>query len=268
MIVFIIPVKSQQISASWDHFSKLFERTLKSVSNQTNPNFKIIVVCHENPTTLFKHPNLEYIHVDFEPPHLAKTEKTLHNGLKREDKSRKVKAGICHSEQYYPDYLMVVDADDCISNKIAAFVESQKDKGTPGWYAKKGFIYREGDWFAFLNKENFNTLCGTCIIVKPKYISNIFQQVPYLNFVHKSIHLTTGVALEPLPFPAAIYSMANGENHFMSNEKIKELNRGSIFNINTLKGLFRKLGKYSPKPLSKSIKEEFGVYNIIKSTLK
>lgn len=262
MIVFIIPVKSQRVSGSWEQFSKLFERTLKSVSNQTDGNFKIIVVCHEKPATQFTHANLEYIHVDFDPPHLATAEKSKHDGLKEEDKSKKIKAGIAHSERYHPDYLMVVDADDCISNKIAAFVERNKHKGAPGWYSKKGYIYREGDRFISLNKENFNTLCGTCIIIKPEHIPHIFKQVPHLLFVHKTTDFGNGLALEPLPFPASIYSMANGENHFMNNDMIKNLNSGSIFSLRTIKGIFRKLRKYRPKPLSTSLKSEFGMYGL------
>jgi len=262
MIVFIIPVKSQQVSGSWEQFSKLFERTLKSVSNQTNPNFKIIVVCHEKPLTQFTHPNLEYIHVDFEPPQLATAEKSKHDGLKEEDKSKKIQAGIAHSEQYNPDYLMVVDADDCISNTIVAFVKAQKDKNIPGWYSKKGYIYREGDRFISLNKENFNTLCGTCIIIKPEYMPNIFQRVPHLLFVHKTTDFANGASLEPLPFPAAIYSMANGENHFMNNDMIKNLNSGSVFSLKTLRSIFRKLKKYRPKPVSGALKREFGIYGL------
>jgi len=262
MLVFIIPVKSQRVSGSWNQFSNLFERTLKSISNQTSSNFKIIVACHEKPETKFEHPSIEYIHVDFDPPSLATAEKSKHDGLKEEDKSKKILAGINHSEHYNPDYLMVVDADDCISNKIVEFVDKHKGSNTNGWYFKKGYVYREGDRFISLNKENFNTLCGTCIIIKPGLIKKIFKNVPHLLFVHKTTSFEGNIELLRFPFPGAIYSMANGENHFMSNDKIKSLNSGSIFSLKTIKGIFRKLGKYRIKPLSRNLKSEFGIYEL------
>ena len=71
MLVFIIPLKSKRGSRSWSTVSDLFERTLKSVCNQTSPNFKVVVVCHEKPLVSFEHENIEYITVDFEPPELT-----------------------------------------------------------------------------------------------------------------------------------------------------------------------------------------------------
>ncbi len=262
MLTFIIPVKSERVSGSWDRFSNLFERTLKSVCNQTSQNFRIIVVCHEKPKTDFQHPNLEYIHVGFDPPKLDPNTPEKHDGQKEEDKSNKILMGVGHSKQYNPDYLMVVDADDCISNKIVDFVESNKNKNTDGWYFNKGYIYREGDGFISLNQLNFNTLCGTCIIIKPDRIKEILQQVPHLLYVHKTTHLKNGGVLEKYPYPGAIYSLANGENHYMSGQKAKSLAAGRSFGISTLKSVYRKFKKYRIKLLSSTIKNEFGIYKL------
>ncbi len=81
MLTFIIPVKSEKVSGSWDQFSRLFERTLKSVSGQTSDAFRIVVVCHEKPDIAFDHPSIEYIHVDFAPPVLRPEEREKHDGL-------------------------------------------------------------------------------------------------------------------------------------------------------------------------------------------
>ena len=262
MIQFIIPVKSKKVTGSWEKFSKIFERTLKSVANQTSQNFRIIVVCHEKPDVIFHHPNLEYIHVAFEPPNLKESPQELHDGLKEEDKSKKILAGVEHSKKYNSDYLMVVDADDCISNRIAEFVDINKSQNKPGWFFKKGYIYREGDKLISLNRDNFNTLCGTCIIIKPELIEGVFKKTPHLLFVHKTTNLPEGHRLEPLPFPGSIYSMANGENHYMSQDQIKNLTLSNVFSWRAIKGIVRKLKKYRIQPLSGSLKEEFGIYTL------
>src|SRR5690606_1555588 len=106
MLTFIIPVKSKKVSNSWGYFSKLFERTLKSICNQTSNKFRVVVVCHEKPDTDFEHPNLEFIHVDFEPPLLNPDTKDKHDGLKEEDKARKILAGLDYIKKYDQDYVM------------------------------------------------------------------------------------------------------------------------------------------------------------------
>ena len=63
-----------------------------------------------------------------------------------------------------------------------------------------------------------------------------------------------------LPFAGAIYSMANGENHYMSGGQMKNLSTGIIFKLETIKGIFRKLRKYSFRTLNRKIREEFGIY--------
>ncbi len=262
MVTFIIPVKSAQVSGSWAGFSKLVERTLKSVTNQTSQNFKVVVVCHEIPETNFTHPNIEYIQVDFQVPQLKDAPKEKHDGMKEEDKSNKILAGVAHAEKYDSDYLMVVDADDCISNKLVSFIEENKNKNEVGWYINKGYFYREGDKIISLNRENFNTLCGTCIVVKPDHMKDIFQYEPHLLYVHQTIEFPNQTKLVKLPFPGAVYSMLNGENHYMSGGQMKTLVSGVMFRWSNLKNIFKKLKRYRVKRLNTKIIKEFGIYPI------
>jgi hypothetical protein len=67
VLVFVIPLKSARVSNSWERVTQLFERCVKSVCNQTSPNFHVIVVCHEKPKIEFTHSHLTYITVDFSP---------------------------------------------------------------------------------------------------------------------------------------------------------------------------------------------------------
>ncbi len=263
MLTFIIPVKSAQVSGSWGQFSKLFERTLKSVTSQTSPNYRVVVVCHEKPETDFNHPKIEYIHVDFPVPDLKTTPKETHNGLKEQDKSMKILKGVEYVKKYDSDYLMVVDSDDCISNRIVAYVDENLKKDLVGWYFSAGYFYREGDKFISLNRNGFNTLCGTCIIIKPDYIKHIFREEPVLEYIHGTTKFPDNSSLTKLPFPGAAYSLANGENHYMQMDQIKKLNkRASIFSLATLKSIIRKLKKYRVKVLSSKLIEEFGLYNV------
>lgn len=75
-----------------------------------------------------------------------------------------------------------------------------------------------------LNTKNFNTLCGSCIIIKPELMGGAFRTEPYLEFRHATIDYSVYGSLRPFPYPGAVYSMANGDNIFMSADTVVKLN--------------------------------------------
>ncbi len=111
MLTFVVPVKSKLVTSDWDKFSQLYERTLKSICNQTDSNYKVMVVCHEIPKTTFSHQNLHYVHVDFAPP--------ISNDLESPEsgyKGKKILLGVEYaSTEFSTDYIVTVDSDDFIS---------------------------------------------------------------------------------------------------------------------------------------------------------
>lgn len=257
-MVFIVPVKSKKLSSDWPHFSKLVERTLGSISHQTDKNFKAIVVCHELPDMNFSNDNLQFVQVDFDPPKLEKNNIELNNSLKEKDKALKIKVGIKEAKKYNPNFFMVVDSDDCISNEIVAYVSNQ-DVNKSGWYMKKGYFYREGQSFAYLNKETFNRFCGTSLILHASNMNKMFVENPLLSFNHKI--QPESINLEVFPFAAALYSMGNGENHAMSKERIQGLlDKPKKSKLNMVKSLLNKIKKYRPHPLSNGFKKRFNFY--------
>ena len=161
MLVFIIPLKSAKISDSWEHISQLFERTIRSVCNQTSSEFRVIVVCHEKPDIKFKHPNVFYLQVDFPPPTWENN-----NGYfsRRLDKQKKIFVGLSYACRFNPTHVMFVDADDCVSKHLAKFVSQNPDCN--GWMFGKGYDYVDGRKFIFLRRKGFYGRCGTSSIVK------------------------------------------------------------------------------------------------------
>ncbi len=261
MLTFIVPVKSELLASDWLAFSKLFERTLKSICNQINDNFKVIVVCHELPQVIFTSDKIEYVQVPFEPPTLVADDGDINRALKEGDKANKILVGFERAKKYKPDYIMVVDADDCISNTIVSFV-AQQENNVPGWYIDKGYYYKEGAKYLFLNKKTFNDLCGSCIIIRTDLFLQLITHDPWLYYYHELKELPNGIALKPLPFAGALYSMANGENHLMSLQhalnRIKKPKIGGQFFLS----LYHKLLKYSVRPITKKFKRSFNFYNV------
>lgn len=261
MLCFIVPVKSKVVSNDWELFVKLVERTLRSLTNQDSENYRVIVVCHEKPEFDYTHDKIEFVRADFEPPKLDPDGTRDENREKKEvDKSRKIKTGVEHAAKYHPNYLMVVDSDDLISNKIVSYVAAQ-DQNSPGWFINKGYNYKEGANYVFYKNRTFNHLCGSSIIVRADLIDDLFVTEPWLWYMHETMETSAG-PLQPLPFPAGVYSIANGENHFMSPGYAGVMIKRYVFDLRKYRQLFEKLSKYSIRPLSSRFKKTFNFYQI------
>ena len=253
MLVFIIPIKSFTVSPSWSRCCLLFERCLRSVCAQTSENFRVVVACHEKPEIDFAHPHVHYIQVDFLPPSLASLNYGQVKGSGDVDKAKKILAALTYAQQFNPDHIMVVDADDCVNKRIAEFVN--KNLECDGWYLKRGYVYEEGKNLIYLNTKNFYQSCGSSIIIKYPLYHLLFID-DYYN--HHNNVLRDGTTLKKLPFIGAIYIIKHGENQFMTPQQTKQLKKKE----NKLIFLVRKLLKYRPMIVTKSIRQDFGLYEM------
>lgn len=245
MLVFVIPLKSSQVSKSWERVCKLLERTVRSTCNQTSSNFQVIVVCHEKPKIDFSHPNLSYIEVDFPTP---KENSPIAKGLT--DKGRKVLAGLIYARQFNPLYAMSVDSDDCVSKRLAEFIEQSRPYN--GWFIDRGYKYQEDSQYIYLKRRNFYRMSGTANIIKydllelpenPEYNRGYGYYKFYLD--HQRVRdrmKQKNKPLKSLPFAGSVYIL--GTENMSGNE------RNLSFNF-----LNRRL-------LTQAIREEFSLYSL------
>ncbi len=262
MLCFIIPIKSAQISSSWELVSKLFERTIKSVCNQTIPNFRVIVVCHERPNLEFTHPNITYVEVDLPIP-IRKD--SIDHSSRRTDKQKKVFIGLIHARQFNPTHIMFVDADDCVSKHLAELVKQNTNSN--GWILRRGYEYKEGSKLILHRRKEFHQKCGTGYIVRHDLVApdehmkleDIGQEFLFHQCI-EGVMRKQGYSLEDLPFEGAVYITENGAN--MTNQKDLHL---KMLNHSYEKLLFyvRRYGKlFFSRPLTNSMREEFGIYDV------
>ncbi|MCL1473010.1 glycosyltransferase family A protein [Argonema antarcticum] len=257
MLVFVIPLKSPKVSKSWELVSKLLERTLKSVCNQTSSDFRVIVVCHQKPQIEFNHPHITYIEVDFPIPGQDYQSKSL-------DKGRKILHGLFYAREFNPSHTMVVDADDCVSKHLAKFVTQNPQSN--GWFFNPGYVYQTGKKLIYFRKKAFNKLCGTSNIIRydlHKLPDDINQDYPELNkYYDNHSHVEDqmvkrGNPLEPLPFIGAIYIIGNQENIYLQGDSM-------FMDKNKDKGILWKIKYFlNYRLFTKSIREEFGFYDMI-----
>ena len=151
---------------------------------------------------------------------------------------------------------MVVDADDCINQNIAKFVEKNLD--CDGWYIKKGYVYKEGKKYIYLNSKNFNDLCGTSIIVKYELAELLMNEGKY--YEQSATTLKNGTNLQVLPLIGGIYSVENQENYRMTPTAIKALSN-NVYQRGLAYWL-EKISKYRICFLTNPIRQEFGLYKL------
>ena len=253
MLVFIIPVKSPQLSKSWDHVSKLFERCIRSVCNQTSANFRVIVVCHEKPQIEFSHPHITYIEVDFPPPAPDGKSKGI-------DKLRKILLGLNYARQLNPSHAMNVDADDCVSKHLAKLVEQNPQSN--GWFVDKGYVYEDGSKILYFKRKDFHQWCGTCNIVRydlidiPERIEDAWINFKKYYCSHRRLVkklAQQGTPLNRLPFSGAIYILGHGDNDSGNINKFLP-NKGIVTRLKNICFNFR--------PLPSLVRDEFGIYDL------
>jgi hypothetical protein len=263
MLVFIIPVKSPKIATSWLVLSQLFERSLRSICNQTSQEFRVIVVCNEKPETQFHHPYVRYLEVDFPVPYPDYT-------AKMDDRAKKVVAGLVAARELQPNHVMFVDADDCISRRIAAFVAENPE--SHGWFVDRGYEYVDGSTRISLRRKSFYKMCGTCNIFNYQLLAVPEKLLPYEHISGYDRFLTghplargdlaaRGTPMQHLPFPGAIYIRDTiGESITLQEPLLHKLKRNPKEALHTLKRTV--LAPVNDQDLTQDIREEFGLYAI------
>ncbi len=257
MLVFVIPLKSQTVSNSWDKVNRLLERTIKSVCSQTSNEFRVIVVHHERPCISFKHENLIYLEAPFPPPELI-GDPTEDRRRKNTDHRRKLWLGLKHSEQLNPSYAMCVDADDCVSCHLAQYVKEHNDEN--GWYVDKGFEYPDEGNTIYPRSKMYEK-CGTSNIIKYELLKplldiDVYEIDESIYLVHKRIpelFKEMGYSFSALPFPGTVYVTGHGDNNFLEYFSKKKKTFTDLARLYF--GKFKKL--LVGRPLTKKIRDEF-----------
>lgn len=226
MLAFITTLRHPRNSADYGRVEALLQDTLRSVSRQSCDDHLIIIVGNRLPAFELP-PRAVFVEVDFPPP-------STHNGPRTGpasviwDKGTKNAIGLIAAREYAPDHVMFFDADDFVHRDIAAFVAAHP--GAPGWVSTRGWIYsRRRNAYAL--RRNFYRYCGTSFIIPwsayevppeltvtsgQRAIADAFGERLERSLEHGFAYdwwRDRGRALEPLPFPGAVYHVDTGENH-------------------------------------------------------
>ena len=268
MLGFIVPIKPKQHSRNWQLDNLLLERTVKSIFNQKNKNFKVVIVYNDLPEIKFTAPNLyfqQYHYGDFSIGQIEDWEdrKKWYAPAYAErmmDKGRKILLGCKLAKELGCTYLMSVDSDDLVSNRLAGFVFDNHFKKSAGWRFVNGYMYEDGSMIVIKNHQIWGMNGSTHIIredlVDVPDLETNFKLFDYSLFEGHAYTLQRikdfyNETLETLPFYGVIYTI-----HKNNHSNVRD-----IISAPTLKQIVKKIIR--GKLVTKKIREEFSLYNVM-----
>lgn len=211
--VFVIPLRNPAVAQDWDRCVALGADTLRSALNQTAPQdrFRVILVCQDFPEGIVEHPCLDIIRHPFPDP-------AKNWGDQHEDKYLKIRHGLVRARDYAPCYVMKLDADDLVSNRLVEFVLN--DDNRRGYYLELGYRWRDGSKYLEPTKKFYkgcgssNALYANTTQLPPSIEddSRDYDLVALGHNITVETFTNRGTPLGLVPFPAAIYRMESGEN--------------------------------------------------------
>ena len=177
----------------------------------------------------------------------------------RLDKGRRVLAGMQHAGT--AGHMMIVDADDFVSNQLAGFVASHPRHA--GWYLGNGYMWTDGGSLLYVCPD-FHKLCGTSHIVRadlyglpPKDVSESYIRKLLGSHIFVDTHLENSeTPLSPLPFLGAVYRVGHVSAHSKSKGIISQLFLDRQLMAHPLGVLKRTLRL---RILNESLQEEFSL---------
>lgn len=168
------------------------------------------------------------------------------------NKWEKVGAALEVIKPFLPAYVMIVDADDVVSNNISEFCFRNPNKN--GWIFDKGYIYDEGSKLIYLRRNAFYKICGTSSIVHLSHndltegTGGGGDKCIILKYGHTAIveaMKSRGTPLQPLPFIGSIYILGTGEND----------SGASLYSMKSIKEILKKIISY--RVLALTVRNQF-----------
>lgn len=226
MLAFVTSLRHPLNSGDYSRVESLLRDTLASVLRQRCDRFSVWVVGNRAPRGLPD--GVNWVPVDFPAPSQTPGPRTGVPAVLR-DKGTKLVAGIAAARESAPDHIMLMDADDLVSHRLAEL--SDRSPRSSGWVITRGWRW-SSERASVRRQRDFNLHCGTSHLVRtdllgvPPALSPQSDQEEILDALGdrlatrfgSHLHLRDQLAaeghpLEPIPFPAAIYRVGTGENH-------------------------------------------------------
>ncbi len=268
MIIFAIPLRSKKTCKNWDKVISKFENTLDSIFNQTDPDFYVIVASNQIVKTKYDNdPRLEFIVCDISVP-VSWIEMARDKFYKLTLIAYRTREILLNSDS--PEegiYVMPIDADDLVSNKICKYINTHNKADV--YISKMGYVYYYEKKY-LIRYPYLYKFCGSCNIIK-MYLDDLPEEIPNkflchdqeeakrlnsrypIRFDHSKIvdiYKKSNKKIGYLPFVSTIYIKNTGDN-------ISEISKEILDDRFHLGVFLKRLNVFKYKRINKKIKNKF-----------
>lgn len=233
MLQFVIPLRSAQTTTDWEGIQELLQSTLHSVDNQISRSFRCIVIGHEKPGEIDLPESCSFVEAPFDSPAISRNELGSEKALfeMRSDKGRKLILGLSMVRDIPGSFVMFLDADDLVSNRLASLIDDNPQEN--GWFFEFGYRWNRQTPRLLFPRKNFYHECGSSYILKaalapfpeePDWSKDLDDYFIRRYEVHAYVRENMeklGFPLAQLPFHGAIYTF-NGQNLFADAFRTKD----------------------------------------------
>jgi len=232
MLYFIIPLRDASTTSDWPGVCRLLDRTLASACGQLQDAYRVVIVGHTLPEDYSLPDRCEFISVRFDPPLLTAADDFQRKmWVMHTDKGRKILHGLAKAREDAGSYVMFLDADDLVSNRLAGFVAEHE--GANGWYFEHGYRLNVHPKPQLFWRKRFYHECGSSHMIRSDLapfpdqlddaadFSDYFVRRYVVHAYVKDDLEKRGTPLSPLPFYGSIYTF-NGCNIFATEGRRSE----------------------------------------------
>lgn len=247
---FCIPLLPRGKAADWALIGRLLDGTLRSLAGQTRGGFEVLLARHELPDGFDDHGvPITHIEADYAPD--------LSRGSGSRDRGRKKRLMEREVARRGGGYVMSLDADDRVSNRLVAHVEDVADPhgyvAETGWalsYASRQIAPLPGAW-----PGPFSYYCGSCAVLKVS--PDDLEDRPGAYWRELGSHVRwakrsadAGRPLSPFPFPAVVYLQNTGENNHAKIDSTRKSEAEVVIDAAAV-------------PLTSALVDEFALHDIL-----
>jgi hypothetical protein len=257
LFVFAVPLIAKKRAPDWDRVLTDLRMTVTSLLNQTDPHFRILIGTNDDiKGTLPRDRRVKTIKIE-EGPGLTEGSRQQRG---HHDAGHKKSVLTGHGARHGARFIMYVDADDLISNRLVDIVRSNDHPS--GYILRRGFVMncRTGLVLScpcdhITGVEGFDGFCGSSIILTYPATS---EDDPYWHLKimseghHKarSAFIRSGSPALDLHEELAIYRLNTGVNASQHNDNEKS-------RLDWLDGTMRKVDMFGYR-LDERRMQEFG----------
>jgi hypothetical protein len=248
MLLAIIPFIADGVAKDWPKAVKTLERTLGSVLANPEKDLRAMVVCQDRPPLKTTDPR--YIFFESKYPKPDKEDIMAKHG----DKGAKTVEAFDAARDLAPEYVMLVDADDLLSNTLVSYVYQRPN--FDAFCMRMGFEWREGSSH-FIIRRGFSQACGSAFVWRfnerlfPSWIGrNYSKRICDQGHNHVEAAMDAeGFHVDKISVPKAVYVTGHINHMYMPYHKM------------TFKRWFKNLAlaPWRNRKLTPELKKEFGL---------